>query len=121
MQKMVIAAVLFCIGCSGCASCPFQDWSRADTARQVALSGLITVDWAQTREIATNPNYYETNWMLGEYPTRTEVDLFMIASLCFHLIVPAMLKPKYRAAWQYTWMAERAYWVHSNYRFVVRF
>ncbi len=55
-----------------------RPWDNAD----MILGGIYTVtwliDWGQTREIAVNPDYYETNKILGPYPTTGEVDEWAI-------------------------------------------
>ena len=114
------AAILIALLATGCASQPFDKWTTADTARQAALTTLIAVDWAQTREIARNPNYYERNPVMGKHPTSSEVDLYFAASLLIHTAFPAMLNPRNRKIWQYVWMGERAAWVVNNHRVGIR-
>jgi hypothetical protein len=41
---------------SGCASRPFENWSRQDTYRQAAYTALHVVDWAQTVTIQIKKN-----------------------------------------------------------------
>jgi hypothetical protein len=51
------------------------DWLR------VSMNTLIMADWAQTRTVASNPNFVEANPLLGKYPTRNQVDAFFITNL----------------------------------------
>ena len=57
---------------------------------------LIIADWAQTREIADNNAYYETNNQLGRYPTSGEVNQYFIGSLLLHNVIGALLPDKYK-------------------------
>ena len=45
----------------------------------IALA-LHTMDYAQTREIARNPKYHETNIFLGRDPSQTKVDAYFLAT-----------------------------------------
>ena len=49
----------------------------------VASSLAITSDWATTRNMSGryNEGYYETNPILGRYPSRDRVDLYFIGLL----------------------------------------
>ena len=116
MGKAIVVIMLFC----GCAA-PFENWTKADTTRQAVLIGLTAVDWAQTRQIVDDPNHYESNPILGEYPTKTEIDVFMIAGASLQLLIPAMLQPKYRRIFQYIFIVERAVFTANNYRIGIRF
>ena len=53
---------------------------QADWLRN-SMNTLIVVDWLQTRSIVNNPNFIETNPLLGKEPTRKQVDAFFIANL----------------------------------------
>jgi hypothetical protein len=52
------------------------DWNWRTTSNV-----LILMDWSQTLDIAENPNYYETNPVLGRDPDRGEVNLYFVSML----------------------------------------
>ena len=105
----------------GCASVPFEGWSKADTARQATVAALLAADWYQTRRIAADPNYVELNPILGEHPSSGSVDLYMLTCAVAHTVVSGMLKPgHWREAWQYTWIGAEAVTVGRNYKIGVR-
>jgi len=96
------------------------NWSSGDTNRQLAFTALQMVDWAQTREIARNPDFYETNPILGKYPRKTEVDVYFAATTLGHYLVSQALPSDYRKAWQYVWIGVQAGYVTHNYQMGVR-
>jgi hypothetical protein len=96
------------------------DWSSGDTNRQLAFTALQLVDWAQTREIVRNPDYYETNPILGKYPSKTEVDVYFAAATLGHYLVSRALPPDYRKVWQYVWIGVQVGYVTHNYQIGLR-
>lgn len=89
---------MFLIICSsGCAS-----WTKGDLARQAGYTVLHVVDWQQSREIASNDDFYELNPVLGKDPSREEVDLYFATSYLFVTGVAHVLPGKWRQVWQYT-------------------
>ena len=90
-----------------------DDWSRADTARQAAVTALLVADWGQTRWIArhngkTQPDNFppsagETNPFLGRYPTTGKVNNYFAASIISHAAISYLLPSgAWRQGWQYT-------------------
>lgn len=71
----------------------------ATNSLMLASNATIIADWAQTREIADNDNYYEKNSYLGPHPTTGEVNRFFINTLILHNLVGSMLPEKYRAVY----------------------
>ncbi len=68
-------------------------WTKDDTTNNllVASNSLILIDWAQTREIADNDNYYEVNPHLGRHPSSGDVNRYFLGSLALHNLIGAML------------------------------
>ena len=117
---------------SGCAS---SEWTRGDTYRQTAIIALQGIDWSQTRRIATeqDPQYVdlgggasvsyaqpryrhvETNPILGDHPTRGQVDAYFAASIAGNALVSFLLPPKYRAPWQYLSIGFQGAYVVVNF------
>ena len=117
MKLLPLILILFV----GCAAVPFESGSTADTARQTAFTALLAADWYQTRRIADDPNYYETNPVLGEQPSSSSVDLYMVGCAVGHAVVSGCLKPgKWREAWQYLWVGAEGATVVNNHRIGVR-
>jgi hypothetical protein len=107
-MKYICLIFAFLVFFIGCASTPFEGWTKADTMRQAAYTGLHIVDWAQTIQIARNPDKFEECGLLrivsGNHPTDTQVHQFFGGTLILQTVIPSMLKPKYRQAWQTMWI-----------------
>ena len=79
-----------------------DEWTSADTKREAVYLTLHTLDWAQTRNIARNPNKWtESNVILGKHPSVPQVDRYFIATGALHLAVAYYLPAEYRKAFQY--------------------
>ena len=102
----------------GCASVPFEGWTKADTARQVAYTALHIADWGQTVDISRNPDkYYEAGLaglVIGEHPSESQVHTYMATTLLIQTAIPAMLAPEYRKWWQYVWISAECVTVAHN-------
>lgn len=98
----------------GCAHRPFEDWSKADTARQAVYTALHVTDWAQTIEFRSNDRQ-EANPLLGSHPNAETVHLFIGSSLIAHTAISALLQPKYRRIWQYFWIGAEGWAVYHNH------
>jgi hypothetical protein len=88
-----------------------KEESHGDTNRQLAPQ---LVDWAQSR------NPYETNPILGKYPSKTEVDVYFAAATLGHYLVSRALPPDYRKVWQYVWIGVQVGYVTHNYQIGLR-
>ena len=91
-----------------------DEWRTDDTYRQASYYVLLLADWRQTRQIASDPDYYEHNPVLGENPTRSEVDRYFTIGAVAHFAVSRVLPQKYRSWWQYTTLAFQAGTVGHN-------
>ncbi|MFZ2541846.1 MAG: hypothetical protein WAW75_08745 [Gallionella sp.] len=78
-----------------------DEWSREDTYREATYLTLHTMDWAQTRNIARNPNYHEQNAILGKHPSVGRVDGYFALTGLAHFAVAYYLPTEYRKAFQY--------------------
>lgn len=108
MKGFLPTIVFVCLcGCGG--------WSKADTYRQSGVALMLTVDWAQTRKIAQNPDKYsEMNPVLGSHPSTGEVDAYFLTCAVAHTTVAMALPPKYREWWQYVFIGVQAVAVANN-------
>ncbi len=77
----------------------FDKWTRGDKILQGMQLGVQGVDWLQTREIARNDDFYETNPRIGKYPTEWEVDRYFIMSAGFGMLVTHILPQEGRKYW----------------------
>lgn len=75
-------------------------WSTQDKTLEATWQALHFIDWRQTRYIAKNPDdYREMNPILGNHPSTTEVDIYMLTGAVLHPIVTHFLPEKYRPWW----------------------
>lgn len=114
MYKYIIIFLLICS--------PVQaDWTKDDTHRQWAVTTLLVADWLQTRDIATRPDFYETNPYLGNNPSLTQVDQYFAVCLLGHWMISKQLPPKWRKGWQYVFIITEAGAVSRNYSIGINF
>jgi len=68
------------------------DWTR------VAMNTATVLDWAQTRAIARDGTHYETNPIIGKYPSDADVNRYFIAALLtYNLVGEYLIDEKYQA------------------------
>lgn len=109
MEKwIVVVALLLPVAVSA------DEWRSEDTYRELAFQTLWLADYRQTREIATNPSYYETNEILGRDPTLSEVDRYFAIGAAVHAVISSTLPRRYRSWWQYATIAVQAGYVGHN-------
>ena len=93
-----------------------SDWSSADTKREAVYLVLHTADWAQTREIARNPDkFYEQNSILGSHPSTNQVDQYFVATAAIQFAISYYLPVEYRKAFQYISIGHDAGYVAHNF------
>lgn len=76
----------------------WNEWDSTDQALFVASSLAITADWATTRYGVRSPvkGVYETNPILGKYPTTSKVDAYFILLLATNYIAADLMPNEYR-------------------------
>ena len=95
----------------------YAEWSKQDQQRQLAYTALHMVDWGQTLDIADQPkDYYETNPVLGQHPSRSEVNTYMATSLATHWLIARRLTPKKRRIFQWTTIVIEGLYITNNKR-----
>ena len=95
----------------------YAEWSKQDQQRQLAYTALHMVDWGQTLDIADSlKDYYETNPILGEHPSRSEVNTYMATSLAKHWLIARRLTPKKRRVFQWTTIVVKGLYITNNKR-----
>jgi hypothetical protein len=108
--------LLLLIFLTGCASYPFEDWSKEDTTRQLVVTGLIAADWVQTEEIKSNSAFRELNPMAS----KNNINLYFPVCAVAHVAVSGFLNPEYRKAWQYISIGAQGATVYHNHQIGVR-
>lgn len=114
-----------------------NDWTTADTLWQATYTALHVADWGQTLHIRecerestvfNGQTYYkggcdhaERNPILGEYPTRGEVNAYFATTLILHTAIAYYLPPPYRRIWQIVWIGVQANTVSRNINAGVKF
>lgn len=79
----------------------FDPWSKQDIALQTLYTGLHIIDWGNTLYIADNPyKFYETNPILGNHPSRGNVNLYFAGTLAASFLVTHILPKEYRPYFQ---------------------
>ena len=110
------SAKVFLILLLSCGGAHAGEWTRADTAREVAYLALHVVDYSQTLEISDNPNrWYEKNPIIGKHPSRGEVNTYFLITGLLHPAVAYVLPKPYREIFQYSTIAIEIYCVGNNY------
>lgn len=87
---MLLVALL-----GGCATHFGQGWSREDTLRQAAVTGLIYYDL----QVQT-PKYLDEGREMNPFISKSNLDAYTIGAMSAHALASASLKPKYRKMWQ---------------------
>ena len=96
-MKTFILAVLLFISIPSFA----DEWTSADTKREVAFQALLAIDFAQTRNISAHPDqWYEQNNYLGSHPTIGAVNRYFLVGSVLHAGIAYLLPEKYRAPFQ---------------------
>jgi hypothetical protein len=93
----------------------FSEWDATDKRLLWAGQALIAADWAQTRQIAKNPDQYsEKNRYLGEHPSVGKVNTYFVSALAAHYYTAAYLSGSDRTAMLTGIVAVEAYVVNRN-------
>ncbi len=107
-----------------------DDWTQADTVRQVIASALMAVDWSQTLYAVdhtdkygeNNPNSYgENNFLLGRHPSRASVNTYFVIAIPANYAIARWLSPKWRPYFQYLTIGIEAAAVGNNARIGIKF
>ena len=116
MKKIVIISFLIIVS--------FASESHAgkfDYCSIVAANALLIVDWAQTRENSKDETLAETNFILGAYPSITEVDTYFAASIVLYNVAWYYLPEKYSKILTHVVIGVETYYGVKNYRIGIRF
>lgn len=95
-------------------------WSNQDIYLQLTYLTFVSIDWLQTRKIASDPNRKEMNPFLGPNPSLRKVDLIIGSSIIAHSIITWILPTKYRPFWQMLWIGAEMAATSHNYSVGIR-
>ena len=112
---IIILALLL----AGCAYTP-DPWTKDHMLLQGVASTLKVADWGQTLDIVDKPEYWESNPILGKYPSRAEVNRYFAYSVGLQLLITHLLPSKYRNYWLCGNIMISGYYVQNNYRIGLR-
>ncbi len=115
MLHLRIAAIAIAVaGASGCAS---DNWTRADTRRELAYIAVSTIDAVQTSQIRHSP-YEEVDPLgravLGAKPSVADTAVYFVSLQMSHYLISRALPPKWRKYWQYATITTGSAYVISN-------
>lgn len=95
---------MFLIGCADFPCIKSESkackWSVADTILEAGSETLIFIDYGETKYGIDDGLYYETNPIMGRYPSQNMIDNYFITSLVLHPIISYVLPKPYRTIWQ---------------------
>ena len=117
--------ILLSLALISCSSVSYK-WTMADKIGQVMALTAMTADWLQTKYIATHGNEYrETNFILGEHPSKGQVNAYFAGLAAFNVGMSMVLPSKIvvgddivfkpRLMWQTSTALGHGYAVISNY------
>ncbi|HET8689056.1 MAG TPA: hypothetical protein VFM18_20795 [Methanosarcina sp.] len=93
-----------------------DEWTQADATREAVYLAVDIIDWAQTRNIARNPNkWYEQNNILGNHPSVEKVDAYFATMALAHIAISYALPSEYRRTFQYITIGIEIGYIHHNY------
>jgi hypothetical protein len=111
MKTLILAAILLIPSVAHS-----DDWSSADTHRELGYLALHITDLAQTRYAAKHPELqYETNPLLGKHPNVRQIDSYMLLTGIVHTGISYLLPSEYRKAFQYITIGLEVGTIHNNY------
>lgn len=96
LRRSLTAAAVALASCSAAPAYCADTWTDQQRVLATALAAATVVDWAQTRYIATHPEYHETNPIIGKHPRIGKVNTYFAASLLGGAIVLDALPSHYR-------------------------
>jgi hypothetical protein len=88
----------------------------ADLYRELTFQAVMVMDWAQTRQIAKQPDRHEYNPILGRRPTIGRVNTYFVAAGIGHWAISEALPKDWRKHWQLVTIALEAGTVYHNYQ-----
>jgi hypothetical protein len=95
-MKTTIAIFLILFSISAAA----DEWTEADTQRQIIFTALSIVDAQYTKDIKTRPDLEEKNPILGRHPSNGRINAYFSAVIIGHAVISYALPADLRSKWQ---------------------
>ena len=94
-----------------------DEWTDADTKREVVFLGIRTFTYLQTYTVAKNgwQGHYEQNKILGKYPHQDKVTAYYVVHSLVHFAVSYYLPSDWRQGFQYITIGEVGAAAYSNH------
>lgn len=80
----------------------------------IAATSLLVADWIQTRKIIKNKNAYETNYILGESPSRRAVNIYFSLTTITIIKTSYLLPDKYKKIFLISIISTQASYIKNN-------
>lgn len=115
-----LGAILLC--CTLLGGCQSVVWTPQDIRQQSIVTALYVADWAQTRNIARNPEQYdETSPVLGDSPSIAQVNRHFAGVIIGNAAI-AMLLPESQRKWfRRISMGVESAAIYNNYSLGIQF
>jgi len=97
-----------------------DDWTPADTQRELVFAALMVADAAQTHDIARHLDLAEANPILGKHPSNAKINVYFGTIMAAQYLIAQALPAEYRHAWQYAGIGFEFAIVQNNYRLGIR-
>lgn len=95
-------------------------WTKEDTILQGIFITTLAIDMWYTYTFLYTGNYrergiYETNPILGKYPSKNKLYLYSISGAILHTGITYILPKPYRNMWQSFWIGGEMYAINYSY------
>ena len=113
-NKMDLLMVLFIV-CSliGCGH--IDPWTKGDTQRQIAITGLMAVDCYQTTQIRYHDDMVEMNPFMSDNPSDKEAITYFAVAYTLGTVTAYILPAKWRKYFQTGWILVEGIVVGRNF------
>jgi len=116
MKKLLSSClVVFLISSNGFAFDWKRNWSVQDSILQGSFILIASVDWLQTRYIATHPHFKESNPILGKETSLTKINSYFSICIIGQTLISYILPNPYRVIWQSFWIGFETNTIAYNY------
>ena len=106
----------------GCNAHSMETWSTRDIMLELTYVTAATIDWAQTRDIASErrPGIYETNIILGKKPDKATVNKYFLVTTLGHVALAGALTNPFRNWLQYAGIGVELCCIRKNVALGIR-
>ena len=115
-----ILALAACLGLTACASNGHhaEQWTKADTRREIAFQLVNALDALQTDQIRARDDLVEVGPIaraaMGPEPSRSDVAVYFATRAVTHYFISRAIPSSWRRYWQYATVANQGYVVVRN-------